>query len=71
MEEIMYIVIWTFPKASNPKWRASAVYSSRRLAENYIECEKERGETCTYAIVEGPITDPAQEAAIEQTLGTF
>ena len=67
----LYVVIWRFPKASNPKWKASAVYSERRLAENFIECEKERGETCEFAIVEGPIVNADEMEKAEAALGAF
>jgi hypothetical protein len=68
MEDTVFIVIWR--TQSNSTWYAEGkgVFSERRLAENYIECAKAVGSTLNYAIVEGPLTNPAQLAQAEQTV---
>ena len=70
MEDHLYIVIW---KGETIPWRAAerAIFTERRLAENYIECQKAAGETWTYGIVEGPITSPEAMAEQEAALGVF
>jgi len=70
MEEYLYIVIW---KGETIPWRAvdRGIFTERRLAENYIECQKAAGETWTYAILAGPITSPESMAEAEARLGDF
>lgn len=70
MEEYLYIVIW---KGETIPWRAAdkGIFYERRLAENYIECQKAAGETWTYDIVAGPTTSPEAMAEQEAKMGAF
>jgi hypothetical protein len=68
--EQLFIVVWRYGKTP---WRSAlgGVFKERRLAENLIECQKAAGETCDFAIVEGPITNPRQMAEQEALMPTF
>ena len=56
MSEKLYIVV--IRNIGEP-WheKVNGVFTERRLAENFIECCKASGSSCTFAIVEGPINE--------------
>ena len=70
MDEHLYIVVYRFP--GEPwKEKANGVFTSRRLAENLIECSKATGFSAEMAIVDGPIYSPETMAEAEARLGAF
>lgn len=73
MEEHLYIVIWRSKIQECRAWRAEseAVFTERRLAENFIECKLAASNQWEFAIVEGPIVNPDQMAEAEARLGAF
>ena len=71
MDEILYIVVYRTSKTG--KWTAlcDGEMPERRMAENLIEIKKHQVPSWEFAIVEGPITNPAEMAEQEAALGQF
>ena len=69
--ETLYIVICRSGKRGNWSAVCEGLFDCFRLAENLVECKKAAGSTLDYAIVEGPITNPKQMAALESELAAF
>jgi hypothetical protein len=71
MMENLYIVIWR----SGPQkvWAAEprGVFTSRRLADSFVEINHPHYPDFEYAIVEGPIVSPESMEAAEARLGAF
>jgi hypothetical protein len=68
MEERVFIVIVKFGDKGVWLPQAEGVFTSRRLAENLVECKRAAGCSGEFAIVAGPLTNPAQMDAAEASL---
>ena len=73
MDELHIVIYRPLPGG---RWRgiSEGEFPKRQLAENFIECKRATGWSAAgfdFAIVSGPITNPAEMAAAEAKLGVF
>ena len=69
-QEQIYIVLYRHKALPQNPWRASTngIFTDRRLADNYAECQSVSEPDYVYGIVAGPISNPAQMKQAEAEL---